>query len=119
MIKKVKMAGLAPPKKRSRHGVRYQMEVNFDDNESKIAFQDRLERLKQQLFPGKTPDNRQLLLSLLDRVESQLQTRSSTSFASASGSTSTCSGSNETQQEQPTVKSTSMLDLSGKLCKTV
>ena len=59
-----------PRKKRARHGVRYQMELNFDSDEGKFSFLSRLDSAKRRLARGPHPlDNRELLCNLLDVME--------------------------------------------------
>ena len=65
--------GFQPRTKRARHGVRYQMELNFDTNDDKQALLARLDSVKRSLAPsGSLPlDNGRLLSLLLDKVESE------------------------------------------------
>lgn len=60
-----------PRKKRARHGVRYQMELYFASEDAKQAFLSRMGDAKRLLAPRGSPplDNRELICSLLDRVE--------------------------------------------------
>ncbi len=60
-----------PKKKRARHGFRYQMELNFDNQDAKQAFVARIDRAKRSLAArGSLPlDSRELLSALLDKLE--------------------------------------------------
>ena len=65
------MAESAPRKKRSRLGARFQLEINFPDEESKKQFLSRLDRAKNATSSDGCPkvDNYSLLSMLLDRFE--------------------------------------------------
>lgn len=61
-----------PRRKRPRHGVRYQMELIFDNDEGKFSFLSRLDSAKRRLATlsgRKTLDHRELLSALLDIIE--------------------------------------------------
>ena len=55
-----------PPKKRPRHGFRYQMEFKFESEDAKHAFLARRDNAKRLLAPR--GDNRELLSCLLDKL---------------------------------------------------
>ena len=65
------MAGSDPKKKRQRLGPRFQMEINFADEEQKKSFLSRLDNVKQSLLAGssRAVDNYKLLSTLLDHFD--------------------------------------------------
>ena len=60
-----------PTNKRARHGFRYQMKLYFASEDAKQAFVSRVGDAKRLLAPRSYPplDNRELICSLLDKVE--------------------------------------------------
>ena len=60
-----------PPKKRARHGFRYQMDLYFASEDVKQGFLSRIESAKRRLAPRGSPplDSRELICSLLDKLE--------------------------------------------------
>ncbi len=72
---KLKMATNNVPKtKHPRLGFRYQMEVNFTDEESKKVFLTCLDKAKSSLSSSglRNVDNYKLITSLLDRFEEEM-----------------------------------------------
>ena len=65
------MAESGPRKKRLRLGARFQLEINFPDEDSKKRFLDRLDRAKSATSSDSCSklDNYSLLSKLLDRYE--------------------------------------------------
>ena len=68
-------------KKCARRGIRYQMELKFDNEEGKQALLSRIESARRYLAPeGSAPlDNGQLLLLLLDKVDMEAASASRSS----------------------------------------
>lgn len=100
-MKKIKISETQQPKKRARRGVRFQMELNFDNEEAKKTFLSKVDSAKRNLSaPGKCLDNGQLLSLLLDRAELE------------AASTSACSTSSS-HQEKDKKHATPMLENSG------
>ena len=77
-----------PPKKRSRKGVRYQIELNFANDDAKLGFLSRMESAKRQLASRGSPplDNHEVISRLLDLLDMALST------THAEGLTGTSSG---------------------------
>ena len=91
-----------PRRKRARHGnsVRYQMDFYFASDDAKQGFLRRVDSAKSRLAPkGAAPlDSRELLSSLLDRLEATPPSSSATS---------------QLDRHAQTVPSLSLLDHSG------
>ena len=60
-----------PPKKCSRKGIRYQMELNFANDDAKLGFLSRMESTKRQLASRESLplDNREVISCLLDLLD--------------------------------------------------
>ena len=94
-----------PKKKRARHGFRYQMELYFASEDAKQAFLSRIGDAKRLLATRGSPplDNRELICSLLDKVEAAPPTSRPESLA----------GGNGAQSQSQTVPVAPMLENSG------
>ena len=80
-----------PRKKRARQGFRYQMELYFTSEDHKEAFLSRMKDAKRLLAPRGYPplDNRELICSLLDKVEAAVSLDESLADSGAQSQTQT------------------------------
>ena len=77
------------PKKRSRKGVQYHMELNFANDDAKLGFLSRMERAKRQLASRGSPplDNREVISRLLDRLDEMAPPQAEGLTSASSGDT--------------------------------